>query len=34
MTDLSFNGALDEVAVYNYALSQQQVTEHYNAGHR
>jgi len=27
-----FDGTLDEVAYYNYALTQQQVTDHYNAG--
>jgi hypothetical protein len=34
----SFNASqsmlVDEVAVYGYALSTQQVTEHYNAGRR
>jgi hypothetical protein len=29
-----YNGLLDEVAVYGYALTAQQVTEHYNAGRR
>jgi hypothetical protein len=27
-----FGGTLDEIAIYGYALSAQQVTEHYNAG--
>jgi hypothetical protein len=29
-----YSGLLDEVAVYGYALTAQQVTEHYNAGRR
>jgi hypothetical protein len=29
-----YNGLMDEVAVYGSALSQQQITEHYNAGRR
>jgi hypothetical protein len=29
-----FGGGMDEVALYNTTLSQQQVTEHYNAGKR
>lgn len=27
-----FNGLIDEVAIYNYALTAEQVQEHYNAG--
>jgi hypothetical protein len=30
----TFGGDLDEAAVYTTVLTQQQVTEHYNAGHR
>jgi hypothetical protein len=29
-----YGGGMDEVALYNTALTQQQVTEHYNAGKR
>ena len=29
-----FDGTIDEVAVYSYELTGQQVTEHYNAGRR
>jgi hypothetical protein len=30
----NYGGLLDEAAIYTTALSQQQVTEHYNAGHK
>ncbi|RIK78315.1 MAG: hypothetical protein DCC68_15600 [Planctomycetota bacterium] len=32
VSSFNFNGSIDEVAIYNYALSPAQVSAHYNAG--